>query len=72
MLKEMSNSPHIDKEPETVANYCMFNVNDKYKVSKPKPKSSLSSPRPSTFSFAGPAVSVSPTPQDKIQTKVVP
>jgi len=29
--REMSNSPRIDQEPETVANYCMFNVNDKYK-----------------------------------------
>ena len=72
MMKEMSNSPRIVQEPRTVANYCMFNINEKYKVSKPKTRSTLSSPKHSIFSFAGPSASASPIPQDKIQTKVIP
>lgn len=71
-MKEISNTPRINKESETVANYTMFNVNDKYKVSQHKTKSTLSSPKHSLFSFAGPFVSFPPIPQDKIQTKVIP
>ena len=60
----------------------MFNVNDKYKVGKPKTRSTLSSPKHSIFSFAGPqkllsnvstpTVPATPISHDKIQTKVTP